>query len=162
MCNTVHLPELDPDFDPVRAAHAGMLAAFAYLGVMYADMAVSGSRSDDLLMLGRPFTTDPRRAKLLGLSAHTAFGAFMGLLFGGLVRRRLWGPSWARGITMMLCENTVLWPLTFVADRFHPSMRGGELPRLNTPVPFIQQVVRHVGFGVVMGWLYGRGRTRDT
>jgi hypothetical protein len=152
------LSSLDPAFDPARAAAAGAFAAFGYLGVMYLDMAVTGSRSDDLLMLGRVLSADPRTARLLGLVAHTGFGTSLGLLYGAAVRRRLPGPGWARGVAMLMAENTLLWPLAMLADRLHPSMRSGELPRLNTPVPFAQQIVRHIGFGAALGLLYGEGR----
>src|SRR5438552_1408894 len=81
------------------------------------------SPSDDLLMLGRALTAGRRRARLLGLLAHTGFGTTIGLLYGGIVRRRLRGAAWARGMQMLLIENMLLWPLTFFADRFHPSMR---------------------------------------
>lgn len=151
---------LDPDFDVARAAGAGAVAAWGYLAVMYADMALTGSRSDDLLMLGRVLAVHPRRARLLGLVEHTGFGVFLGILYGALARRRLAGPGWARGLELLLIENTVLWPLAVVADRFHPSMRSGELPKLNTPVPFVQQIARHVGFGLLLGRLYGEGKTR--
>ncbi len=152
------MPDLDPDFAPMRAGVSGAAAALAYLGVMYADIAVTGSRSDDLLMLGRPVTTDPRRARLLGLAAHTSFGTLLGLLYGGLFWRRFPGPNWARGTLMLLVENALLWPLTSPVDRFHPSMRNGELPYLNRPVPFAQQVGRHIGFGFVLGCVYGNGK----
>jgi len=161
MICTDRLPAVDPDFDPARATVAGALAAFGYLGVMYADIAISGSPSDDLLMLGRALTAGRRRALLLGLLAHTGFGTAMGLLYGGMVRRRLRGAGWSRGMQMLLIENTLLWPLTFLADRFHPSMRSGELPRMNTPVPIAQQIVRHIAFGGLMGLLYGKGKDRS-
>ncbi len=144
--------------DPGRAACAGVVAAFAYLLTMYADMAITRSPSDDLLMLGGPITADRRLARLAGLPLHTGFGAFVGLVYAGYGYRHLRGPDWLRGITMMAIENTVLWPTAILADRFHPSMRSGELPRLNAPVPFAQQLARHAAFGVVLGMLYGKGR----
>lgn len=150
---------LDPTLSSVQALRDGVLAALAYLGVMYADMFITGSRSDDLLMLGRPITDNRVQARILGLFAHCGFGGCMGMLYAAIGRRRLRGPSWVRGVQMMLIENTVLWPLSFVADRYHPSMRSGELPRLNTPIPFLQQIVRHIAFGAVLGWLYGKGNS---
>ena len=149
---------VDPDLDPVRAMAAGAVAAFAYLAMMYVDMAVTGSQSDDLLMIGRPLSGDPRRARLLGLAAHTTFGATMGLVYGGLARTRLPGPNWVRGIALMLAENTILWPLTFVIDRTNPAMVAGDIPKLNAPLPFAQQIVRHIAFGAVLGELYGTPR----
>lgn len=153
-------PALDPRFDPLRAAAAGAAASLVYLGVMYADMAITGSPSDDLLLVGRPLAADAGRARLLGFLGHMGFGTGMGLLYGGAVQRRLSGPSYVRGVTMMLAENALLWPLTFVADRFHPAMRDGQIPRLNAPIPCAQQIVRHVAFGAVLGSLYGAGSPR--
>jgi hypothetical protein len=151
---------LDPDFDALRAGVAGAGAALVYLAVMVCDIRVTGSASDDLLLLGRPITADPRRARLLGLVAHTGFGCTMGLLYAAVLRRHLRGPSWLRGITMMLAENTVLWPLTPLVDRVHPSVRAGDLPPLNTLLPFLQQVDRHVAFGAAMGLIYGQGASK--
>jgi hypothetical protein len=148
----------DPDFAPARAAIAGATAALVYLGAMYADMAVTGSASDDLLLVGRPLSNDPRRARLLGFLGHTTFGIIMGLIYGAFGRRRLAGPGWARGMQMMLVENTVLWPLTIPGDRLHPGIRDGQIPPLNRPVPFAQQVFRHLVFGTVLGLLYGKGK----
>ncbi len=152
------LLEPDPDFSPNRAALSGATAALAYLGAMYVDMAVTGSASDDLLLVGRPLSKDPTRARLLGFLGHTTFGMIMGLIYGAFGRRRLGGPTWARGMQMMLVENTVLWPLTIPGDRLHPGIRAGEIPPLNRPIPFAQQVFRHLVFGAVLGWLYGKGR----
>jgi hypothetical protein len=94
---------------------------------------------------------------VLGLLAHTGFGTTLGLAYGALGRRALPGPNWARGVLMLMAENAALWPLAVVADRVHPSMRSGELPRLNTPIPFAQQLIRHVAFGAALGVLYGNG-----
>jgi hypothetical protein len=149
----------DPTLDPGRAAYAGAVAAIAYLLAMYADMAITRSPSDDLLMLGRPFTVNRCRARIIGLPLHVGFGAFVGLIYAGYGHCRLRGPNWLRGATMMAIENTVLWPTAIVADRAHPSMVSGELPKLNTAVPFAQQLVRHAAFGLVLGVLYGDGRT---
>jgi hypothetical protein len=160
MPHIVWLSDVDPAFDAARAASAGAASAFVYLAVMYLDMALTGSPSDDLLMLGRPFTADRARARLLGLAAHTSFGASLGLVYGALGRRALRGPNWTRGVLLLLAENALLWPLAVVADRVHPCMRSGELPRLNTPVPFAQQVARHVAFGAALGALYGNGTVR--
>jgi hypothetical protein len=152
------LLQRDPDFAPVRAAASGAAAAMAYLGAMYVDMAVTGSGSDDLLLVGLPLSRDPRRAGLLGFLGHTSFGIVMGLVYGAFGRRRLGGPNWARGMEMMMVENTALWPLTIPGDRLHPGIRDGQIPPLNRPVPFAQQIFRHLVFGVVLGIFYGKGK----
>jgi len=151
---------VDPAFDAARALSAGAAAGLAYLACMYVDMALTGSRSDDLLMLGRVLTAGAGRARAIGLPAHLGFGCAVGVVYAAFGRKRFSGPNWLRGIKTMLVENTVLWPLAILADRYHPAMLGGELPRLNTPVPFAQQWARHLVFGYVLGALYGDGRVR--
>jgi hypothetical protein len=158
MLKQMLVPELDPTFDPSRAAVAGGIATFVYLGIMYADMAITHYLTDDLLLVGRPFTADKLKARLLGFIAHLGFGTTLGLIYGALVRRRLPGSGWARGIIMALMENSLLWPLTFLVDRYHPAVCSGEMPHLNRPIPIAQELVRHIGFGVVLGALYGRGK----
>lgn len=151
------LPEFDESFDPRRAAGAGLVAAAAYVLEMYADIAISGSQSDDLLMLGRPLTGDAKLARVIGASLHFGFGTAVGLAYGAFGRQRLGGAAWWRGVKMLMIENAALWPLAVLTDRYHPAMRSGELPRLNTPVPFAQQLARHVAFGYVLGVVYGDG-----
>lgn len=155
------LPSLDADFDAARAIRAGGNAAFVYLGVMYADMAITGFPSDDLLMLGRVVTAQPRRARMIGFLAHTSFSVVLSLAYAGYARRRLPGPAWARGLAMLLSENTLLWPLIWVVDRRHPAVRAGELPKLNRPIPIAQQIARHIAFGLTLGLLYGEGKRKD-
>jgi hypothetical protein len=152
------IPAPDAAMDPVRAVYAGTGAAFAYLLVMYADMSLTRSPSDDLLLLGRPFTSSRRTARLIGLPLHCCFGVGVALLYAAYGHRRLRGPDWLRGLTMLAVENTVLWPATFLGDRVHPAIVSGELPRLNAPVPAAQQVARHAAFGLVLGLIYGEGR----
>jgi hypothetical protein len=152
------LLQRDPDFAPLRAAVSGATAALAYLGAMYIDMAVTGSGSDDLLLVGLPLSRDPQRARLLGFFGHTGVGIVVGLVYGAFGRRRLAGPDWVRGMEMLMIENTALWPLTFPADRLHPGIRDGQIPPLNRPVPFAQQVFRHLVFGALLGLLYGKGK----
>ncbi|HVA90714.1 MAG TPA: DUF6789 family protein [Chloroflexota bacterium] len=157
---TRRLPDLDPSFAGTRAIGAGAISALAYLGVMYADMALTGSPSNDLLMLGRVATSDQRRAICLGFVAHTGFGISLSLIYAAYGRRALPGPPWARGLAILMAENTLLWPLAVAADRLHPAMRAGELPLLNRPVSIGQQVARHIAFGLALGLLYGEGKTR--
>ena len=154
------LPSLDPDVDAARAVGVGSLASLVYLGVMYVDMAVTRSPSDDLLLLGRTVTTDLRRARMAGFPAHMGFGITLSLVYAGYARRRLPGPAWARGLAMLMGENCLLWPLVWVVDRRHPAMRAGELPKLNRPIPIAQQIVRHGAFGLTLGLLYGEGRRK--
>jgi hypothetical protein len=49
--------------------------------------------------------------------------------------------------------------LTPLADKYHPLIQNGELPRLATGRSFLQNLVRHLAFGLVLGMLYHEART---
>ena len=148
---------IDPNYNPGRAARAGALGAAAYLAEMAADLALIDCPTNDLKLLGRPFTADPRFWPPLGAAIHFANGVALAQVYGA-VGRRLPGPTWARGTLFALIENTVFWGLVPLLDRYHPAIRAGELPKMNRPIPFAQQVLRHVAYGAVLGAVYGEGR----
>ena len=74
----------------------------------------------------------------------------------GLTHHGLPGPLWVRGLLFGQAENLVLWPVIVVLDRLHPAIRQGALPRFNRPVVFLQEVFRHVVYGVTLGLVYDR------
>lgn len=144
-------------FDPRRAALAGALGAAAYLAEMAGDLALLGCPTNDLKLLGRPFSAHPRRWPAIGVAIHFANGVALAQVYAA-VGHRLPGPSWLRGTLFTLVENTVFWGLVPLLDRYHPAIRAGELPRMNRPVPFAQQVLRHLAYGAVLGAVYGDRR----
>jgi len=46
------------------------------------------------------------------------------------------------------------WWLTPIADKYHPMIKSGELPKLATWLSFVQNVVRHLIFELTLGLLY--------
>ena len=68
--------------------------------------------------------------------------------------RRLPGPPWLRGVLFTMIENALLWGAIPLFDRFHPSIRAGQLPKMNRPIPFLQQVLRHIAYGAALGIVY--------
>ena len=143
-------------FAPGRAALAGALGAGAYLAEMAVDLALIDCPTNDLMLLGRPFSANPRVWPWLGGAIHFGNGVALAQLYG-LVGGRLPGPPWLRGVVFTLIENTLLWGLVPLFDRYHPAIRAGELPKMNRPVPFAQQVLRHIAYGAVLGAVYGGG-----
>ncbi len=152
---SAHGPRPTPH-DPGRAALAGALGAAAYLAEMAVDLALIDCPTNDLMLLGRPFSANPRVWPWLGGAIHFGNGVALAQLYG-LVGGRLPGPPWLRGIVFTLIENTLLWGLVPLFDRYHPAIRSGELPKMNRPVPFAQQVLRHIAYGAVLGAVYGGG-----
>lgn len=144
-------------YDPGRAAAAGALGAAAYLAEMAADLPLLRCPTNDLLLLGGVVSRDPRVWPAVGAALHFANGVALAQLYG-TVGRRLPGPPWARGVAFTLIENTLLWALVPLFDRYHPAIRAGDLPKMNRPIPFLQQVLRHIAYGAVLGAVYGEGR----
>jgi len=72
------------------------------------------------------------------------------------------GPGWLAGALFALAENLVLWPVILVLDRVHPEIRAGRLERFNQPLPFLQEVWRHVAYGVTLGLLVDRWQRHES
>lgn len=143
----------DEGYDPQAATVAGVFASAAYLAEMAVDLSLIDYPTNDLLLLGGPFSQDRRVWSLLGTGLHFTFGITLAQVYGK-VWRRLPGPPWLRGVIFTMIENTLLWVAVPLFDRFHPAIRRGDLPKMNRPVPFLQQVLRHIAYGAVLGIVY--------
>lgn len=141
-------------YDPAQAALAGVAASAAYAAEMYVDMAVTGSTFDDVQLVESALRGRKTRIPLLGMAVHLANGAALAQIYAVAVRPRLRGPAWARGLVFGALFLAAVWPLTPLVDRLHPQIRAGTMPHLAAPVPFAQNVARHLVFGLVLGWLY--------
>lgn len=143
--------------DPGAAAIAGLAAGAAFILTLEAERRLGGRRLDDLLLLGRPFARDRRRARRIGLALHAGNSVGLALLYARF-HDRLPGPPWWRGILFANVENTIIYPLT-AFDRYHPAIRAGELDRYFTWGAYLQSAPRHIVYGAVAASLYERLRT---
>jgi hypothetical protein len=104
----------------------------AFVAVLEADLRLTGRNVDDLMILGRPFTEDPTKARAVGMAIHVVNSLALASLYATL-EGRLPGPGWVKGVIFANVENVILyWPA------------------------FWQSVPRHIAFGVVLGVLYDR------
>lgn len=133
---------------------SGLAAGAAFAIVLEADLRLSGNNVDDLLILGRPFTTDRERARRIGGVIHAVNSVALAGVYGK-VRRWLPGLPWMRGLIFANVENALLYPVTLLED-LHPAVREGQVDRYFTWPSFWQSVPRHVAYGVVLGMLYER------
>lgn len=140
-----------------RAALAGAVAALAYFGELWIDDRVFRYKFNDLVLLGRPFSSRPKVYLPLGLAMHLSAGAVFGVIFYH-VQDLLPGPRWARGVGFALCENLSLWPILPLVDRYHPARHTGELDRLFCWKAFFVSQPRHVVFGLALAWLVPKKR----
>jgi hypothetical protein len=134
-----------------RAAAAGATAALVWAAAEPLDRLVFRCDYSDTALLGKAVSR--RHWRAVGLAMHAANGAVFGLAFE-LVRRRTGARPVPLGVAMALVENTALWPLCVLVDRYHPARGEPGLPPLaRNGRAFAQATWRHALFGAVLGSL---------
>jgi len=139
----------------VRAALAGATAAAAWAAAEPLAQRIFRTPYSDVRLLGAPISQ--RHWRAVGTAIHVANGAAAGIAFERLGLR-----GWRAGIAVFQAENLAAWPLTAVADRFHPDRRSGAWPPLSrNGRVFAQEAAVHALFGAVLGLLVTRSK-RDS
>ena len=140
-----------------RAAFAGVFATVAYTIAMEGDMALTGNRFNDIRfiqgMIGGE-EAQKKRFSLLAWTFHLLNGALLGEIYAAIFKRFLPGPNWLKGAIFGELFIVSAWWLTPFADKYHPMIKSGELPKLATWTSFFQNIVRHFVFGITLGLLY--------
>ncbi len=145
--------------DSGAAVRAGVISVVAYTAVMEVDRRITGSRINDLILLGRPAVPNrPDLARPVGAVLHLANGAVIGLAYATLAHDRLPGPTWLRGVAALMIENLGLYPVMSVARTVHPAMRDGQLDDYWTWPAFVESLPPHLVYGAMIGPLYERFR----
>ena len=152
--------DLGRQFDLKAVAISGIAAGAAFVAVLEADIRLTGRNVDDLLVLGRPFTAKPAKARAIGGAIHAVNSLAMASLYA-MLEPRLPGRPWLKGVIFANVENVILYPITLFED-IHPAVRTGQVDRYFTWPAFWQSVPRHIAFGVVLGVLYDRVRSGRT
>jgi hypothetical protein len=142
---------------PGWAAVAGLLATMAYSIAMEGDMAITRNRFSDVRfiqgLMGKRATTQ-KKFLLLAWILHIFNGVALAELYAAIFKRFLPGPDWLKGAIFGELFIVSAWWLTPLADRYHPLIQNGELPKLANRTSFWQNIVRHLVFGLALGFLY--------
>jgi hypothetical protein len=149
--------------DSKAALISGLAAGAAFAAVLEADLRLTGRNVDDLMVLGRPFTEEPTKARAIGGAIHAINSLALASLYA-VLEPRIPGPAWLKGVIFANVENVILYPITLFED-IHPAIRMGQVDRYFNWPAFWQSVPRHLAFGAVLGVLYDRlrsARTRGT
>lgn len=141
----------------IAGSVAGIAAAGAYMVEQAIDLRIFGHATDDRVLLGRLVTGNNDVARPLGLAMHLANGAIAGVIYVLVAEPVLPGPPLARGVTFIMVENCILYPLARF-EELHPAIRDGSLSSYWTPAGCAQQLLRHIAFGVVLGPVAARMR----
>jgi hypothetical protein len=147
---------ISPQWRPGLAAIAGLLATLAYSVAMEWDKYLIGNRFNDVRFIEGILGGEKRSKRLWLLSwlLHLFNGVALAEIYAAALKRFLPGPGWLKGAIFMETFITGAWTLTPLADKYHPLIKKGEMPRLATWTSFLQNLLRHLIFGVVLGLLY--------
>jgi hypothetical protein len=148
---------ISPSWNPRRAAIAGFAATVAYSIAMEGDMSLTGNRFSDVrfiegLLTGE--TAPPRPMHWLAWGIHLLNGVLLGEVYAAILKRFLPGPNWLKGAVFGELFIVSAWWLTPLADKHHPMIKSGELPKLANWTSFLQNFARHLVFGLMLGLLY--------
>ncbi len=147
---------ISPQWRPGLAAIAGLLATLAYSVAMEWDKYLIGNRFNDVRFIEGILGGEKhsKRLWLLSWLFHLFNGVALAEIYAATLKRFLPGPGWLKGAIFMETFITGAWTLTPLADKYHPLIKKGEMPRLATWTSFLQNLLRHLIFGVVLGLLY--------
>lgn len=146
------------DWRPGQAAGAGLLATLVYSIAMEIDQRLLGNPFNDVRfiqgLLGGRKGIHSRGLYFLSWLLHLFNGVALAEVYAVFVKRFLPGPAWLKGILFGEAFTAAVWSLTPFIDRHHPLIRSGAMPRLATWRSFLQNLLRHLSFGLTLGLLY--------
>jgi hypothetical protein len=152
-----HLRRESRALEPKAIGISGLAAGVAFVAVLEVDLRLTGRNVDDLMILGRPFIAEPKKARVLGGAIHAINSLALASLYA-VLERHIPGPPWLKGVIFANVENAILYPVALFED-IHPAIRTGLVDRYFTWPAFWQSVPRHIAYGVVLGVLYDRLRS---
>jgi hypothetical protein len=137
---------------------------------METDMAVTGNHFSDVRFIEGLLPAGAERLKraplhsaeamdamnrpLLAWLIHLLNGVLLAELYAAVFKRFLPGPDWLKGVIFGEAFVVSVWWLTPLADKYHPLIKSGALPKLANWTSFLQNIVRHFFFGLTLGLLY--------
>ncbi len=145
---------------PDHAALVGTLATVAYSIAMEGDKFLIGNKFNDVrfiqgLLEGEKRT---RTGFILSWAIHLLNGVALAEIYGAVIKRFLPGPNWLKGAIFGEIFIVSAWWLTPLADKYHPLIKNGEMPKLFNWSSFFQNVLRHLVFGLTLGLFYKDGQ----
>lgn len=145
-----------PTWKPGKAAWAGLLATLAYSVAMESDKYIIGNHFNDVRFIEGILEGQKRtkRGFTLAWFIHLLNGVALAEAYAAVVKRFLPGPEWLKGTLFGGIFIAGAWSLTPLADKYHPLVKSGAMPKLATWKAFWQNVLRHLIFGITLGLLY--------
>jgi hypothetical protein len=146
-------------WQPGKAATTGLIATIVYTIFMEGDKFLIGNRFSDVRFIEGMIEGKKQTSKGAALAwiLHLLNGIVLAEIYAAVVKRFLPGPNWLKGTLFGEIFIASVWWLTPLADKYHPLIKSGEMPRLANWRAFWQNSIRHIAFGLTLGLLY-RGK----
>lgn len=144
------------NWHPGRAAMVGIVATLVYSIAMEEDTWITGNHFNDIRFLEGLLAGEKRekRFAILAWVIHFLNGVALAEIYAAIIKRILPGPNWLKGLLFGEMFIVGLWWLTPLADKYHPLIKNGEMPKLANWTSFLQNSARHLTFGLTLGLLY--------
>lgn len=147
---------LTRNWQPGKAAAVGLLATLAYSAAMEGDQILMSNRFSDVRFIQGMLEGEKRTTgmHILAWAIHLLNGVALAEIYAAVAKRFLPGPDWLRGAIFGEAFIAGVWWLTPLADKYHPLIKNGEMPKLANWRSFGQNLIRHFVYGIVLGLLY--------
>ncbi len=123
---------------------------------MEGDKFLIGNRFSDVRFIEGILEGEARTKKgfILAWTIHMLNGVALAEIYAAIAKRLLPGPDLLKGAIFGELFIVGAWLLTPIADKHHPLIKNGEIPKLANWTALLQNIVRHLVFGLTLGWLY--------
>lgn len=147
---------INRNWQPGKAALVGLVATLAYSAAMEGDRVLLNNRFNDVRFIQGMIEGEKKSAgvHVLAWVIHLLNGVALAEVYAAVVKRFLPGPDWLRGSLFGELFIVAAWWLTPLADKHHPLIKNGEMPKLASWKSLGQNLLRHLVFGFVLGLLY--------
>ncbi len=110
-------------------------------------MRLTGSRFNDIrfiegLLEGHPVAQ--KQFPALAWSLHLLNGVLLAEVYAAICKRFLPGPDWFKGVLFGELFVLAIWGATPLADKYHPMIQSGALPRLSNRTLLLQNLAVHL------------------
>jgi len=141
---------------PGRAAVAGIVATLVYSIAMEGDKWITGNHFSDIRFLEGLLSGEQREKRwtMVAWMIHFLTGVALAEIYAAVIKRFFPGSNWLKGALFGEAWIVSLWWLTPLADKYHPLIKNSQMPKLATWSSFLQNLARHLPFGLTLGLLY--------
>ena len=139
--------------DTGQVVGAALIAGLAFVAEEMIDERLLQPVYSDMKLLGYAVTRKSPQWWIAALIMHEFNSLLFALVYSRIIGPYLPGKGWRRGLLMAMIEGNGLWPFVYVMNGIHPGIKSGAMPPIGGWRDILAGELRHIAFGVVLGWL---------